>query len=59
MFDMMDEAIANDLGVSVGEYVDKIERTTPHRMEVIVMGLFSEDDLIIEKAKRIFNLIQE
>lgn len=59
MFDMMDEAIANDLGISVEEYVDKIERTTQHRMEVIVMGLFSEDDLIIEKAKRIFNLIQE
>jgi len=56
---MMDEAIANDLGISVEEYVDKIERTTQHRMEVIVMGLFSEDDLIIEKAKRIFNLIQE
>ena len=57
MFDMMDEVLANELGISVNEYIDKIEKTTLKRSEIIIMALFSEDEILIEKAKRIFKLI--
>jgi len=57
MYDLVDEACANELNVSVEAYIDKIEKTTMKRAEVIISAIFSEDPKLIKKAKRIFNLI--
>lgn len=57
MFDLLDEACANKLNVSVETYIEKIEKTTIKRAEVIIGAIFSEDPNLIKKAKRIFNLI--
>ncbi len=55
MYDMLDHACADALGVSVEEYIRKIESTTPKRAEVIIGAIFSEDERLIEKARRIFS----
>lgn len=57
MYDLLDNACANELGVSLETYIEKIEKTTFKRAEVIIGAIFSEDPIKIEKAKRIFNLI--
>jgi hypothetical protein len=57
MYDLMDQACANELDVSVETYIEKIEKTTIKRAEVIIGSIFSEDPKLIKKAKRIFNLI--
>ena len=57
MYDLVDEACANELNVSVETYIEKIEKTTMMRAEVIIGAIFSEDPNLIKKAKRIFNLI--
>tara|TARA_R110000824_G_scaffold38477_8_gene117498 strand:- start:384 stop:560 length:177 start_codon:yes stop_codon:yes gene_type:complete len=57
MYDLVDEACANELNVSVETYIEKIEKTTMKRAEVIIGAIFSEDPNLIKKAKRIFNLI--
>lgn len=57
MYDLIDEACANELNVSVETYIEKIEKTTMKRAEVIIGAIFSGDPNLIKKAKRIFNLI--
>ncbi len=56
--DLLDEACAEALGVSVDEYIEKIEKTTYMRAELIINALLSDDDLLIQKARRIFDLIK-
>jgi len=59
MNDLIDEACADSLNVSVGFYISRIEKTTHTRADLIIRSLLSEDEKIIEKAKRIFNLIKQ
>lgn len=56
-YDLIDEACADALGVDVEVYIEKIEKTTYKRAEVIISALMSEDEKMIIKARRIFNLI--
>jgi hypothetical protein len=60
-YDFMDRACAESLGVDLVVYIEKIEKTTPKRAEIIITGLVTasiNDDLkLLEKVKRIFNLI--
>jgi len=56
-FDLMDKACADALGVDVEIYIEKIEKTSYKRAEVIISALMSEDEKLIIKARRIFNLI--
>ena len=58
LYDELDFALSHALGVSVEEYIEKIEKTTKKRAEVIIYGLFTEDEVILKKVKRIFNLIK-
>lgn len=58
VYDLLDEGIATDLGVSVEEYIKKIEFTSFKRAELIILAVTSEDPIKLEKAKRIFNLIR-
>ena len=53
----MDKACAEALGVDVEIYIEKIEKTTYKRAELIISALMSEDEKLIIKALRIFNLI--
>jgi hypothetical protein len=57
MYDMMDLACAEALGVDVEIYIEKIEKTTYKRAELIISALMSEDKNILIKARRLFNLI--
>jgi hypothetical protein len=57
MYNMMDLACAEVLVVDVNLYIEKIEKTTYKRAELIINALMSEDENVIIKARRIFNLI--
>jgi hypothetical protein len=56
-YGLMDEACADALGVDVEIYIEKIEKTSYKRAELIISALMSEDEKLIIKARRIFNLI--
>ena len=56
-YDMMDLACAEALEVDVEVYIEKIEKTTYKRAELIISALMSEDEKLLVKARRIFNLI--
>lgn len=54
LFEMIDEALAFELGVDVETYVDVIEnKCTVEEADAIIGAIWSEDD--IEEAKRLFN----
>lgn len=57
----MDRACAEALGVELEVYIEKIEKTTEKRAEIILISLVSasmnEDLAILEKVRRIFSLI--
>ncbi len=57
MYDMFDEAIAQELGVSKEEYIEKIESCSIELCDQIINLVFTEipEDLI--KAKELFNNI--
>ena len=57
LYDIMDLACAVALEVNVEVYIEKIEKTTYKRAELIISALLSEDEKLILKARRIFNLI--
>jgi hypothetical protein len=57
LYDMMDLAFAEALEVDVEVYIEKIEKTTYKRAELIISALMSEDEKLTLKARRIFNLI--
>lgn len=58
MFDLLDEASASALGITLEEYIDKIERLSIGRMTIVIEALLTEDESKIEKVKRIFKLIK-
>lgn len=54
LFEMMDQAFAEELGVDLETYVDVIEnRCTFEEADFIIDQLFNEGD--IEAAKQMFN----
>lgn len=55
LFDMMDMAIAGELGVDVEVYIDIIEKCTEEEANFIIMTVMEEDQDNIEKAKEMFN----
>ena len=55
LYDMMDMAIAGELGVDVEVYIDIIEKCTEEEANFIIMTILDEDEENLEKAKEIFN----
>ena len=55
LFDMMDMAIAGELGVDVEVYIDIIEKCTEEEANFIIITILDEDADNIEKAKEMFN----
>ena len=56
LFDMMDMAIAGELGVDVEVYVDIIDhKCTEEEANFIILAILEEDADNIEKAKEMFN----
>jgi hypothetical protein len=55
LFDMMDMAIAGELGVDVEVYIDIIEKCTEEEANFIILTILEEDADNIEKAKEMFN----
>ena len=55
LWDMMDYAIANKLGVDVEVYIDIIEKCTEEEANFIIMTIMEEDQDNLEKAKETFN----
>jgi hypothetical protein len=57
LYEMIDEAIAFELGVDVETYVDVIEnKCTLEEADAIIDAIWTKDD--IEEAKRLFNQAQ-
>ena len=56
LFDMMDHAIANELGVDVETYVKIIDgKCTEEEANFIILTIMEEDQENLEKAKEMFN----
>lgn len=55
LWDMMDMAIAGELGVDVEVYIDIIEKCTEEEANFIILAILEEDTDNIEKAKEMFN----
>jgi hypothetical protein len=55
LYDMMDMAIAGELGVDVELYIDIIEKCTEEEANFIIMTIMEEDQDNLEKAKEMFN----
>jgi hypothetical protein len=56
LYDMMDDAIANELGVDLYTYIKIIDhKCTEEEANFIILTILEEDADNIEKAKEIFN----
>lgn len=55
MFDVFDRMLAGSLGVSVEEYIRKIESLDQDQMEIVIFKLLSDNDKDIAEGKRMFN----
>lgn len=55
MFDVFDRMLAGSLGVSVEEYIRKIESLDQDQMELVIFKLLSDNDKDIAEGKRMFN----
>ena len=55
LWDMMDMAMAEELGVDVETYIDIIEKCTEEEVNFIIMTFFEEDVDNYDKAKEMFN----
>ena len=55
LYDMMDMAIAGELGVDVEVYIDIIEKCTEEEANFIILTILEEDADNLEKAKEMFN----
>ena len=54
LFEIMDDAFAQELGVDLETYIDVIEnKCTLEEADFIISNLFNEED--IEEAKQMFN----
>lgn len=59
LFDLMDQAIADELGVSVETYINVIEQVTDEEQEQIIMGILNNEGDVRLKAIELFNLKNE
>ena len=57
LYNIIDMACAEILEVDVKVYIEKIEKISYKRAEVIISALMSGDEKLISKARRIFYLI--
>lgn len=56
LFDLMDQAIADELGVDIPTYIEVIDfKCTDEECESIIHGMLSQDKEEKEKAKELFN----
>lgn len=56
LWDMMDDAIANELGVDLNTYIKIIDhKCTDEEANFIILTVMEEDQENLEKAKQIFN----
>ena len=56
LWDMMDHAIANELGVDVETYIKIIDgKCTEEEANFIILTIMEEDEDNLEKAKEMFN----
>ena len=56
LFDLMDQALADELGVDVKTYITIIEQVTDEEQEQIIMGILENDSDKRVKAVELFNL---
>lgn len=59
LFDLMDQALADELGVSVETYINIIEQVTDEEQEQIIMGILENDIEQRTKAIELFNIKKE
>lgn len=61
LYDFMDKACAESLGVELEVYIEKIEKISEKRAEIILISLvtasMNEDLAKLEKVRRVFSLI--
>lgn len=55
LWDMMDHAIAEGLGVDVETYIDIIEKCTEEEAHFIILTIMEEDQDNYDKAQETFN----
>jgi hypothetical protein len=56
LWDMMDQAIANELGVDVETYIEIIDgKCTDEEANFIILTILEEDAENLKKAKQMFN----
>jgi hypothetical protein len=54
LYDLMDEAIAYELGVTMEEYIKRIEELPFTRAAVVIGACLEENEELRVKARRIF-----
>ena len=59
LFDLMDQALADELGVSVETYINIIEQVTDEEQEQIIMGILENNSEQRTKAIELFNIKKE
>lgn len=56
LFDIMDQAVAETLGVDVETYIKVIDhKCTDEEATFIIMTILDEDEVEMERAKELFN----
>ncbi len=56
LFDLMDQALADELGVDGKTYISIIEQVTDEEQEQIIMGILENDSNKRMEAIELFNL---
>jgi hypothetical protein len=55
LYDLMDQACADALGVTLEKYIERIEELPAKRAEVVIGACWEEDETLLVKARRIFH----
>lgn len=56
LFDLMDQVLADELGVDVKTYITIIEQVTDEEQDEIIMGILENDNERKAKAIELFNI---
>lgn len=59
LFDLMDQMLAEELGVSIETYIHIIEQVTDEEQEQIIMGILENDSEQRTKSIKLFNIKKE
>jgi hypothetical protein len=59
LFDLMDQSLAEELGVSIETYIHIIEQVTDEEQEQIIMGILENNSEQRTKAIELFNIKKE